>query len=141
MVFDIFENKRIVDGKIDFLSTYAKFDYENIAIKDWVIIDEGSNTSIDMISEIAYGKPDYLDYLVKFNRLNNPLYIPTGTLIMVPELSSLLKGLKYVDLAATSASILSKQTAGLKKLQSLSPGSKQVAASNYIKNSSGSYIF
>ena len=73
MEFDVFLNKKQVDGKIDFLSTYLKFNYDEIAIKDWVVIDAGFETSIDMISTVAYGKPDYLDYLVKFNRLNNPL--------------------------------------------------------------------
>ena len=34
MEFDVFLNKKQVNGKIDFLSTYLKFNYDEIAIKD-----------------------------------------------------------------------------------------------------------
>lgn len=141
MEFEIFKNKKIVDGKIDLLSTYAKFNYEKMLIKDWIVIDEASNTSIDLISTIAYGSPDYLDLLIKFNRLNNPLYIPTGTIIMIPDFNSFVEHTSYVDLSKTTVSILAKQTAELQKLRSTSPSSKPAKASNYIKNSNGAYIF
>lgn len=146
MDFEIFNNKKTVNGKIDLLSNYAKFNYEEIAIKDWLLIDEGSNTSIDLVALVAYGRHDYLDLLVKFNRLNaNPLYIPTGTIIMIPELSSMLNNLTYVDLSLSSSNILQSQTKAFNKLKvsltSKSPGSKTTLASNYLKMSSGAYVF
>jgi hypothetical protein len=141
MEFEIFNNKKINNGKIDMLSTYCKFNYEKIAIKDWVLIDEGSNTSIDLISTVAYGRPDYLDLLIKFNRLNNPLYLPTNTLVVVPELQSMLDNLEYIDLSAISTKITSNQLSSYKRTISTSPGTKPIEASNYTKTSSGAYIF
>ena len=143
MEFDVFLNKKQVDGKIDFLSTYLKFNYDEIAIKDWVVIDAGFETSIDMISTVAYGKPDYLDYLVKFNRLNNPLYIPTGTIILVPDLNSMLSNIEFVDLTSVNSSLTVNQLNGFNqvKLTSNSPGVKTIESSNYTRTSNGAYIF
>lgn len=145
MQFQTFENKQMIktnDGeKIDLLSNYMKFDYEKIIIKDWVMIDAGSNGKIDLVSTVAYGQPDYLDYLVKFNRVNNPLYLPTGTILMIPDLNSLFKHTVFIDLNKTSNSMIQKQTKLFNKVTSSSPGTKPQIASNYIKNSNGSYIF
>lgn len=141
MEFEVFKNKKEINNKIDLLSTYAKFNYEKILIKDWVIIDEGSNTSIDLISTIAYGRPDYLDLLVKFNRLNNPLYIPTGTIIMIPDFMSMVDNMKYVDLTTIGVSVISKQSINFNKARTNAPGMKRTSASNYIKTAGGSYIF
>jgi hypothetical protein len=143
MEFDVFLNKKQVNGKIDFLSTYLKFNYDEIAIKDWVVIDAGFETAIDMISTVAYGKPDYLDYLVKFNRLNNPLYIPTGTIILVPDLNSMLSNIEFVDLTSVNSSLTVNQLNSFNqvKLTSSSPGVKTIESSNYTRTSNGAYIF
>lgn len=111
MEFRIFEDKNKVDGKIDLLSNIWQIDYELVKIDDWILVDDSTNMSLDLIAFTMYGDESRMDVLKKFNRINNPLELYTGQIIAVPNLNSFNKHLKKVQVKP----IQLQRAKGLKK--------------------------
>lgn len=140
MEFEIINNKKVVNGKIDLLSNYFQIDYDKVIIQDWVIIDESTTMALDLICTAAYSNPEFLDLVLKFNRLSNALELGVGQIIALPDITSLIANSRYVDLSnSTPTGILT-----ISKKQNITaltnPTSKPKPASNFIKLN-GNYVF
>jgi hypothetical protein len=98
MQYRIFDDKNIIDGKIDLLSNIWQVDYEKVKIIDWIRIDEQTNMSLDIIAFTMYGDESRMDVLKKFNRIDNPLDLYTGQIIAIPDLTSFNQNLKKVSI-------------------------------------------
>lgn len=139
MEFEILENKKLDGDKINLLSNYFKIDYDKVSIQDWVIIDDSTILAIDLICQVAYGNPSYLDLLLKFNRMSSALDIGIGQIIAIPDMNSLIKNSRYIDLTKSekSKSIISDK----QKVSALvNPTTKPIPSSNYTKVK-GNFIF
>lgn len=129
MEFEVLKNKKIVDGEMDLLSTYLKIDFDKVIIDDWILVDEFSEMLLDLISYVKFGSDEYVDILIKFNRISNPLEICKGDIIAVPNLSSFRENSKYIDL--NKESIVTKKRNN--KVNINNAPSKMSKSSNYIK--------
>jgi len=143
MEFATLNDKKQVNGKIDLLSNILQIDYERVIIEDWIRIDDSSTMGLDYISKLKYGTEDHMDILMKFNRITtNPLAIPVGQVIAVPNLDSFFKWSKTVNIKPIQ---LQKQktvigTAAIETATSI-PSRKQVSGQNFTKDANGIFVF
>lgn len=166
MNFEILNKKKIVDGKMDLLSNYLKINYDKISIIDWIKIDESSIYMIDVICTVCYGSNEYIDKVLKFNRLSNGLDLKVGQIIALPDMMELHENSKYVDLDKAGNKNIKKNETLSNEVKNtllnlpkskgtlasgfngygnsyvrLNPSIKVTPSSNYIKKEKGVYVF
>lgn len=135
MEFGVLKNKKVIDGKLDLLSSILLIDYDKVDIDSWILVDIHTSGLLDLISYVKYGSTDYVDVLIKFNRINNPLEIEEGDIIAIPDLLSFQTNSKYVD--PTQAFNKTRPSRIFNQLKSkvISGAIKSDNTSNFIKKS------
>lgn len=138
--FDLLNKKDVIDGKIDLLSKIAIINYDNIRVDEWILIDDYSSMSIDLVAQKMLGDSGYSWVLIKFNRIDMPLAINIGDVIAIPNIQDFTDNTKFVDYNKIDRSELRRSTASFKKMSSKSTAVKAVPMSNFIKKT-GNVIF
>lgn len=160
LTLDTFEKKKIVDGKMDLLSTYDKIHFDKINILDWIIIDKSSIYLLDVISMVCYGSQNHIDKIIKFNRISNGLDLRVGQILAIPEINSYIENSETIDLdKAKNKNITSQKNQS--KLDTImknkvvnvgfngnannyiknNPSIKTTPSTNYLKKNNGVYVF
>lgn len=83
--------------KLDLTSNRWQIDYDNIKVDDYVIIDKATEMRVDTIARYLLGTEDYVDVIVKFNRISNPFGLKVGDIILIPNLASFFDNVKKVN--------------------------------------------
>lgn len=139
MEFEILDSKKVVDGKMDLLSTILLIDYEKISIDNWILVDEFTEMGLDYIAEATLGSPDYVWLLVKFNRISHPLEVQKGDIIAIPNLDEFRSNSKLVEYTSYNNKISKTQSKQFNEMKS-SIVSRTLPKSNFVKQN-GNVIF
>lgn len=78
---------------LDFMENNFKVDYANpkVTISKIFLIEDRHLCRPDVLSHDAYGNPDYVDIILKFNHISNPFSMELYDLIIVPKLNDAIK--------------------------------------------------
>lgn len=83
--------------KLDLTSNQWVIDYDKVIIDANISIDSSTEMRIDTIARYVLGTEDYVDVIVKFNKLQNPYGIKKGDVLSIPNLNSFFANLKMVN--------------------------------------------
>lgn len=139
----IIENKVLIGNIVDMMSNLIKIDRKNVLVDTYLLIDENTEMSIDLIAESVYGTNEAIDILCKFNGISNPLSIKSGDTIAIPNLNSLFQNMRKINVQSMK---LPKQKSSaikttLTKTSTSSPSKKTTKQKNFTKSGDGTLIF
>jgi hypothetical protein len=78
---------------LDFMENNFRVNYEDpkLIISKIFLVEDKHLCRPDMLSFDAYGLPDYVDIILKFNHISNPFSMELYDLIIVPKLNTAIK--------------------------------------------------
>jgi hypothetical protein len=152
------EMKREGIDMMDFLENNFKVDYSNpnLQISKIFFVKEEHLCRPDLLSWDAYGLPDYVDIILKFNQITNPFSMDLDDFIVIPSLSSAKKfyqkdklktskeinDTKSLFIDPTKAS--KKDLERLKQLEKIAKrranGASEIKPTNLLRNGEQPYI-
>ncbi len=83
--------------KLDLTSNRWEIDYESIIVDNYIEIDRSTEMRLDTLARYILGSEDYVDIIVKFNRIINVFEVKKGDVIMIPNLSSFFANIKKAN--------------------------------------------
>lgn len=90
-----FDGIQIVD-LMNYIYDYASINQSDIVVSSYITQKE-DEMRIDLISQKLLGSTDYVDFLLGFNYIINPLNITQGTLMRYLTVDEILRFLKSVE--------------------------------------------
>ncbi len=73
---------------LDFLEASFVVDYAGVRVEKLFLAEERHLCRPDLLSFDAFGSPNHVDVILKFNQITNPFRVEVGDLVMVPSLSA-----------------------------------------------------
>jgi len=64
-----------------------EYNSEHFIVKKLIVVSEEYDRRVDLISLGVYNSDDYVDIILKFNEISDPLSVRTGDVILIPELN------------------------------------------------------
>lgn len=144
MNFSVLQDKKTVDGKVDFLSNILKIDYDKVILMDVITINQKSGNRLNVISKRYYGDEEKMDILMKFNRINNIFMLNEGQTLLIPDLESFRRHSKLINLKGIvkqSDNALKGVTNKPKNPNANIPSVSKIPNKGVIKKKNGVVIF
>ena len=111
----LFEMKALMEREgvlaVDFLDSSLEVNYLSPALRvdKLMLVEERHLARPDLLSWDAYGSPDHVDVILKFNQITNPFSMEEGDIIIAPNLGSVdafyKKGSTLADMVADTKSL------------------------------------
>lgn len=75
---------------VDFLDSTLQVNYfsRELQVDRVLLVEERHLARPDLLSQDAYGAPDHVDVILKFNMITNPFSMEEGDIIVAPNLGS-----------------------------------------------------
>lgn len=108
--------KDINNDEINFLSNQYVINNVTVPIIGTVYVEERQLCRLDGIYQRQYGTMLYFDLFLKFNQINDPLGVPIGTKILLPDLFALKEAYELVSYKSPVSLNTEKIYIGSKKL-------------------------
>lgn len=83
--------------KLDLTSNRWEIDYESVIVDTYIEIDRATEMRLDTVARYLLGSEDFVDIIVKFNRILNPFDVKVGDVIMIPNLASFFANIKKAN--------------------------------------------
>lgn len=144
MNFSVLQDKKSIDGKIDFLSNILKIDYDKVILMDVIKINQKTGNRLNVISKRYYGDEEKMDILMKFNRINNIFKLEEGQTLHIPDLESFRQHSRLINLksvAKQSTNELKGNTTKQIQPNANIPSVSKIPYKGVIKKKNGVVIF
>lgn len=144
MNFSVLQDKKSLDGKIDFLSNILKIDYDKVVLMDVITINQKTGNRLNVISKRYYGDEEKMDVLMKFNRINNIFKLQDGQTLLIPDLESFRRHSKLINLKSIAKQSSNKLKGNVKMPISPNaniPSVSKIPYKGVIKKKNGVVIF
>lgn len=96
-----FDNSEYVGNnlypKLDLTSNIWVIDYDKVVVEATILVDSSTEMRIDSIARYVLGTENYVDVIVKFNKISNPYGIKVGDIIVIPKLSSFFSNISKMN--------------------------------------------
>lgn len=129
--------------KLDLTSNQWVIDYDKVVVDATILIDSASEMRIDTVARYVLGTENYVDVIVKFNKISNPYGIKKGDILVIPNLASFFANIKRINYKPKN--IISSTSNGL---SNKSEGNTSVAvktsgkgSKTYRKGENGVIVF
>lgn len=73
---------------VDFLDSNLVVDYAGVQVDRVFLVEERHLCRADLLSFDAFGSPNHVDVVLKFNQITNPFRMEVDDIVMVPSLAS-----------------------------------------------------
>lgn len=73
---------------VDFLDSNLVVDYSGVQVDRVFLVEERHLCRADLLSFDAFGSPNHVDVILKFNQITNPFRMEVDDIIMVPSLAA-----------------------------------------------------
>ena len=83
--------------KLDLTSNQWVIDYDKVIVDATILIESSTEMRIDTVARYLLGTENYVDVIVKFNKISNPYGIKTGDIIVIPNLASFFANIKRIN--------------------------------------------
>ncbi len=129
--------------KLDLTSNRWEIDYNSIVIDDYILIDKSTEMRVDTIARYLLGTEDYVDVIVKYNKISNPLGLKVGDMILIPNLESFFSNIKKVNYKPKNISTSDSKSVSNKTDRNLSIAVKTSGkgSKTYRKGTNGVMVF
>lgn len=147
-VAEFFDNTEYVGDRLypelDLTSEQWRINYSNIVIEASIVVDDSSEMRLDSIARYVLGTENYVDVIVKFNKILNPFGVKKGDVILIPNLNSFFDNITKVNYK--SKDIKSNPLDGINNIQNNTNTSTAVKTNgkgnkNYRKGENGVIVF
>lgn len=82
--------KNVIDDEGDnYVQTYESIKFPPISSDHYYVVESKYKNRLDLVSYKFYGNPLLYWVIAEASNINNPLDIPTGTLLRIPDYQSL----------------------------------------------------
>lgn len=83
--------------KLDLTSNQWVIDFDKVKVDNYIIVDKATEMRVDTIARYLLGTENYVDVIVKFNKILNPFSLKEGDIILIPNLTSFFDNVKKVN--------------------------------------------
>lgn len=90
MIFRSIFSKTEDQSNVNMFSTFLNINRNDVEIIDQIIVDESISCKLDLVVKHYYRNYDMMDLFLKFNQITNPFEVPIGTILLIPDLNSLI---------------------------------------------------
>lgn len=90
-----------------------RIDLHDIEQSATLIVDDITEHRAHLLSMAAYNTTEFADMILLYNNINNPFYIPVGTVIRIPDLNDIqskILAYNHINTTMQESSIVQRNT-------------------------------